>query len=246
MEVNNFFKGTIRSGILMLSVLSTANAALIANLSFTEPRGVVSPTDSIEMWVTLSLDPSSDPLEYDVSQGLFRGIPASYIPTEGSVYDFDTGSIDFYPFESYTGIYLSATYSCSGTFTEGCLAGEYRYNFNNTLNESLNIRDTLFMSPGESRDFLYATFTPNSAEVALGEYTYYRAAFGILVEGVNSNGDTMSAGVTIAETCSTGDFSCEGFSRTVSAVPIPAAVWLFSAGLISLFGLSRNKIIKIT
>jgi hypothetical protein len=58
-----------------------------------------------------------------------------------------------------------------------------------------------------------------------------------------TNTATSLAFFTIEETDSSGNTTFLGFGRldAVSAVPIPAAVWLFGSGLLGLIGIARRK-----
>ncbi len=55
--------------------------------------------------------------------------------------------------------------------------------------------------------------------------------------GVVSGNDYQSTGVTWSLSAS----NATTYSMTVTAVPVPAAVWLFGSGLIGLIGIARRK-----
>jgi len=55
--------------------------------------------------------------------------------------------------------------------------------------------------------------------------------------GVVSGNDYQSTGVTWSLSAS----NATAYSMTVTAVPVPAAVWLFGSGLIGLIGIARRK-----
>jgi hypothetical protein len=55
--------------------------------------------------------------------------------------------------------------------------------------------------------------------------------------GFNANFDIMTAHVTQCTDTGTGTDACP----TVTAVPVPAAVWLFGSGLLGLVGIARRK-----
>jgi len=134
---------------------SNAHAAVVSSLSFTNPTGTAISTDTIDIWVTLSLAPSSEALTYDSSISPLAGLPASLIPTEG--YDYVTSS--YVPFASYTNVNPLTGRYCSGNFTDICGAGEYTFNSSNTWFDIMN--NPLAMNPGENRDFLVGQFVHN-------------------------------------------------------------------------------------
>jgi len=212
-----------------------AYAAVVSSLSFTNPTGTATSTDTIEIWVTLSLDPSSEALTYDSSISPLAGLPASLIPTEG--YDYVTSS--YVPFASYTDARPLTGRYCNDNFTNGCSAGEYTFNYTTSW---FDIRNNSFtLNPGESRDFLFDTFIPTDGSATPGNYIFYNGYLGFNIIGLDAAGNTIDATINLGITCPTRTADC-AFTRTVSAVPVPAAVWLFGSGLIGLAGIARRKI----
>jgi hypothetical protein len=231
---------------LNIFLIGNSNAAIIANLSFITPTGTVSPTASIEVWVRLSLDPQSDPFTFDKSLGPTAGAPTSLIPTEGVVYD---------------PLYYTYTPGLFDTYIDAGIGTGYDYQYNNFINDCNSsscgynyytrdylpnsvreLEDKSFtLNPGESLDVMHGYFIPrNDGTASPNTYTLYNLTLSLWNYGLTSEGESISGYTVFAETCPTRDASC-AFTRTVSAVPVPAAVYLFSSGLIILFGMTRRK-----
>lgn len=231
------------TSFLML-IGGAANAAVISSLSFTSPAGTVGSTDSIEVWATLTVDPASDePLTYDGGSYL-GGLPTSLIPTEAEVWNPETFSYDYTPFGSYDYVGAFTSQTCSGTFTSGCSDGEYHISANTSgLGNGWFDLTTLNLAPGQSQDFLLYVFTPTDGSAAPGEYTFYNMGLGFTVHGLDADGNAIEQDILFGATCVSQSESC-AFTRTVvSAVPVPAAVWLFGSGLLGLVGIARRKVI---
>src|SRR5262249_40875114 len=127
---------------LALIGFATAGAALAlptATLTFRDPTGTVSRTDSIDVWVTLTLAPTSVPLTTDSTGAVTSGVepsdlPAGFTPTFSVVNNF---------------------FSCSSavTFTTNCInAPPYAFTFNTGAN-SFVAAENLNLQPGDSQDF---------------------------------------------------------------------------------------------
>lgn len=235
---------------------SVANAAPTGALAFITPTGTVSPTDVIDVWVRLTLDSGSAPLQLDSTlPGL--GVNPADIPAE---------------WVSLTGAYTNTSFLCSGTFTTRCDGPPYDFSFNASGPDSFNFLADITIDPGESRDYLFGSFTPSAGSVAPGTYTFYNAKFFLVLDGLvpqtepqldengnpvldengnpvvvpvlDENGDPVllpvEQSLSIAETCPTQTSDC-AFTRTVSAVPLPAAAWLFGSGLLGLIGVARRR-----
>lgn len=198
------------SALLLCTVLllpDAATAALTGSLSFRDRVGVVTPTESIEVWLTLSLDASSDPLITDADRHIVSGVDLS-----------EFGTVD----DSY----LNTAFLCSGTFTSFCTSGPpYKFTFN-VGPDSLVFPRNFDMQPGQSRDFLFGTFAPSNGAVAPGTYRFYTATLHAGAEGLDQAGAPLERTIDLFSTCGNGDDSC-AFERTVVAqqvVPEPASV----------------------
>lgn len=223
------------STLILLSTSSLPTyAAIEATLTYKTPTGIALPTEVIQVWGTLSLSSSSDTFTYDPSIPSPYGIDASIFPTTGNNYNLNIFDA---PFASITGSNLFVSRNCSGNFGNGCSAGEYT--IEQGTSTWFQIEQPFTMTAGESRDFLLAEFTPTDGSAAPGDYIFYTAGLGIDISGLDADNNEITSEVAFIA-CSSGDESC-AFTRTVSAVPIPTAAWLFTSGLLGLLGFSRNK-----
>ena len=233
-----------------LLLVGSVHAAVIANLSFITPSDTVSPTDPIDVWVRLSLDSLSDPFTYDSSISPTAGLPTSLIPIESDIYDPVTDTLKTVPFDVYTGVGFSVGYGYQDNSFINSATGsaEYTYATNHYFPDtSIYLSDATFtLNAGESIDILHGTFTPKFDDNAAPDvYTFYNASYSLFFTGLSAEGESITAFTRLAETCPTNESSC-AFTRTVSdvpisAVPVPAAVWLFGSGLLGLIGLARRK-----
>lgn len=213
---------------------SAVHSALVTSAKFTNPTGLVNPTDAIEVWVTLSVAPESDPLVIDPSLGYPFGLPTSFIPSHAN------GPRGMIPFASYTSARIGAGFLCSGNFVSNCYNGE-NYTFSFGFGEdAVNAfpAKPLRLAAGESRDFLFGIFTPTTGGADIGDYIFYDVFFLLFVDGLDAAGKPLNVYVELGSTCSNSSSSC-AFTRTVSDVPIPAAGVLFLSGL-GLVGAARR------
>jgi hypothetical protein len=203
----------------MLAGVETASAALIATLNFTTPTGFVGPTDSIPIYLTLALDPSSDALITDGSGNVISGltIPPGFNPTNTNLNEF---------------------LQCSGTFITGCGGlGSTPYQFNFNFNPPNFIAPANFdLEAGNSFTWLFGTFTPVGM-TAPGTYTLPEV--GVFIQ--MWDGQTHLGDVQIADIFSSGGPS---FTRTVTGdvVPEPGTWMLMLSGLALAVGAARRKI----
>lgn len=158
---------------------SPANAAYLATLAFTEPSGTVAPDESIPVWLTLTLDPVSDPLAVtlDGEADPPFGVPLANYPDfvatplggrQGLAYQLVS-------LDRVFAIQLNASISCGGTLLNNCAGSPYTFRFNRSGPDSPVLRpdDTwpeLAVAAGASRDFLLGTLSP-SGPVSPGNYT---------------------------------------------------------------------------
>lgn len=274
--------------LTLLSAFTAASAgvqaAYVGSLQFITPTGMVGPTDSIDVWVRFTLDPSSDPLVLD---GDPYGTPPFGVPETNYPTYFYSGTVassNIVPdsWTSFSNIYLNTSFLCAGTFTSSCTNGPaYDFSFNTSGPDSLNFLNSYALNPGDSVDYLFGTFTPSAGAVAPGTYYFYGTSlilnfqgtasfrqyqvdeFGNYIQATDENGDPLydefgdpiylfdlvsaddtvgSIDIAVTPCWGNTDPSCSGaFVRTVSAVPVPAAAWLFGSGLIGLVGLARRR-----
>jgi hypothetical protein len=220
---------------LMVGLLQSAAAysAVIGSLVFVTPTGTVGATDTIDINVRLTLDASSDPLTYNPYDSYPNGVNDNDIPLEG--HD-DFGNPVVFAEYSYIGQFTGR--SCNDTFTVGCSGAGSQYSYSvPTTNSWFDFDGTI--NAGESMDFTLYTLTPVAGGAAPGTYDLFTGYLGLEIIGEDEFGSELRADIySFSTNCS--DANCT-FSRTVSAVPLPAAAWLFGSAMIGLFGIARRK-----
>lgn len=162
--------------------------------------------------VTVSLDPSSVSTQSENSISL--DVLADFSTTE-----IDGGSIDF-GFDSALLAYNNFTWDSSfASFTQDTL---------------IDVQDTDLVSIVFSTS-LFGTLTGNG-------HTLGTITFDALTEGTGS--------ISMTDSLKYGGFvfagnpvavSYNNASVDISAVPVPAAVWLFGSGLVGLAGIARRR-----
>ncbi|MEM9057229.1 MAG: VPLPA-CTERM sorting domain-containing protein, partial [Pseudomonadota bacterium] len=214
---------------------ATANASLIGTLSFIEPTGTVTANESIQVWVRLTLDANSDPLTYNPTDPFPAGLDPDLLPLEGR--NRETGEI--VPFESYSFASPFVSRGCDDTFTVGCSDPGSQYSFESASSNSwFNFTGSL--GSGDSLDFMLYTLTPTDGTATPGTYELFTAGLGFLVFGEDADGNELLGEVLRFDT-DCGGPECT-FTRTVSAVPLPAAAWLLGSALLGVFGASRRAV----
>lgn len=227
---------------------NNVQAAYSGTLEFVNPTDTANSTDSIPVWVRFTLDQFSDPL-------ILTGDPSETPPfgVDPSVYSSLT---DFYSYDWQTGtshriingtinrvdsIYLNTWFSCSGSFTSSCTVGpEYDFNWAYQPEGGIIGSNNIFILPGDSRDYLFGTFTPTNGSAAEGVYEFFGTGLSFNIVGevtgieVDDQGNPVS-GIPAVFANASASFdlaSTHGstpFTRTVTAVPLPNAFWLFGS-----------------
>lgn len=219
---------------LTLAFCNMASAAIIGTLTYLEPTGTVSSTDTIEVWARLTLTEDSDPLFYD-RDDIDGNFGWANLPTEG----YNTETWEIGTFEYYTWSGLFASRGCSGTFSDGC--SDTPYDVSQFESTWFEIDNPFELLPGESADFLLALIIPKDGWAAPGLYTLYNMGLGIFVQGFDGDGNKLEADLVVFNTC-LGDLPGCAFTReVVSEVPVPAAAWLFGSGVLGLAGMVRAR-----
>lgn len=211
---------------------TTASSAVIGTLEFTNPTGTVGANDTIDVYVTLTLESFSDDLTFYPYDAFPNGVNPDDLPTEA----WDWDSEDYVPFDSYDYIGAYVSRGCTDTFTVGCSDAGSQYSYS-TDNDWFDFEGTL--SAGDSLTLKLFELTPVAGGAAPGTYELFNAGFGLTVYGQDADGNPLD------ETLYAFDTNCAGasctFTRDVSAVPLPAAAWLFGSAMLGLVGLSRRR-----
>ena len=212
--------GCSMAAVAAMLMASQAQAAVIATLSFDTPTGTVASNADIPVWMTLTLDPSSDPITTDASGYVTSPLSAQTIS------DLNGNS---------TGVYMSESVGCGDTL-DACNgpSSAYTFSFNRGAN-TFAAPANLDLEPGDSLDILLGTFTPNGGNAPAGTYEFNIAyvSFGYH--------DSTSDSTYLADIAHTPT----PFDRTVfsvSAAPEPAtwAMFLMGFGAVG-FGLRATR-----
>lgn len=156
---------------------------------------------------------------YFTNSGMTYG-PTDTIAMEAVFVNLDTTDIVI----PSTGVGASLTY---GTFPSGAYPGAGDYEFNFTAFDCFapppGCLANATVKPGESKSFLFGTFTPVTS-VAPGTYT------------------TMDAQISINTDSSYAWTSEEyGGHFVATVVPLPGTAWLFISGIAGLFSMTRAR-----
>lgn len=221
--------------ITLASTGAMAQAAFSSlKLEFTQPTGTAQSTDVIPIWVKLTNNDAQD-FVYDSALPL-AGLNSPDLPTSTWVLDPVTQQYDEHVFANYTSFRLSVGVGCSGSFTNNCNDAAYHFEFAS----SEPFGDPFKLAPGQSFTYLYGTFAPVGGAAPAGTYEFYRSVVWLDVNGVDTQGEEISAVVFPATTCNsdtTADCLAAGnavFTRTVTAVPEPAQALMLALGLAGL------------
>lgn len=118
-------------------------------------------------------------------------------------------------------------------------AAAWRFQFNHGA-DGFIAQQAMPLAPGESRDYLYGTFTPRNGPVAPGLYSLSTASMSISVTGNYANGDFIAYTLNLGETCGARTADC-AFTRVVTAVPEPETHALMGLGLMATIAIARRR-----
>lgn len=211
-----------------LSATSYTNAAPINELIitggsfiFSTGGGTLNPAAFSSM--------SVDGLNYDGSVPATSGSEASYASTSIVTAQFSTSENDFGSiavFTSDSDQVSSGFPATTGDITDSILTLD--------LSAWTMFWNGSYFNMGSSSDLVdgsvCVTVTATNCSTAIT--TTYDAATG----GFTATWNAVTVGG-----CCNGHLSTWNITGTVSAVPVPAAVWLFGSGLIGLAGIARRK-----
>lgn len=156
---------------------------------------------------------------YYVDRTIGEGDVNGYIETDGTL-----GTIDFSNFVDY---HLEITGSNFSSASTGIIDISTSPSYLEGSSMSATAEDLLFDTTG-SGFILWMT----------DNYTHFWC---IEVDGCNTGFASESLGYTDIDLANTVVQSAEFAFASVTAVPVPAAVWLFGSGLIGLVSVARRK-----
>jgi hypothetical protein len=177
-----------------------AQAAYIGTLEFLEPSATVMADQTIPVWLRFTLDPASDPLILNSDSGGSPpfGVPVSNVPTDFTFNWFNPDTqlgetLSNGNFSNLSSVRLNTSYVCTGTFTNVCSPAAYQFDFNIAGPDSINFlpdntAGDVNLQPGQSRDYLFGTFSPVGGAAPAGTYEFFGTElflefFGTVVTG---------------------------------------------------------------
>ena len=180
------FAPFVKTGLIASMALlaaGQASAAPYGTLTFDTPYAVVSPTDSIDVWVTFTLDANSVDLLLDNGGEVASGtLDSSEIPSDWLSYS-----------HSYLNTYYGHTGDTFSTFSNPAHA--YNFNFNSSQPDSLNFLDTYSLLAGQSVSYKFGTFSPVGGVAPAGTYQFLSTGLTLNLVGTaqktDENGDLV-------------------------------------------------------
>jgi len=216
--------------IILLLLLLYTSSSRAAAIDFIDNDIYLSDTISGLDWLDVTLTKNKSFNEVSVllaTDPLYSGWRYATVPdvetllsnyTDSIISDSTTLTDNIMPLVSLLGITGQYTNS-SGTIFRSYNSGKYTSGFTATMGNVLSSKSTFGYRASRG------TFRPSQT-------TYY-FAIGDVSPSTNVTQDFISPTI--------GSFLVRNSLTSPSAVPIPAAVWLFSSGLIGLLGIAKRK-----
>jgi hypothetical protein len=229
----------VTASLLMVALAQVASADISGTVTFTQPIVHVGSTDQIPVYLTLTLDPASDPVDID-SSGQVTDLSTSQIQANlfGSFTDSNNNSVN-YTFDSSDtfSVVPNEDITCSGNFFVGCggPGSAYDYNFG-FAPQGFNGQTSLDLAPGSATTYLLATFIPAGAGAPSGTYNLPNADLFFQVYD-DSVLDSNSQALHIADVYFNTDESA-GFTAIVT--PEPGFYGFLGLGLTGLLVSTRR------
>ena len=207
----------------------------VTKVGWVERTGTTSGTDAVEVWLRLTVTQlDAGPLVLDGTSAGFGASDFEKLAQRG------LARIDE--------ISNSGSASCGSSDTffpqpplRRCNdpAAAWGRQFNRGAN-GFFVAQAAPIEPGQSRDYLFATFTPKNGPVAAGTYRLLTASLHVAVVGVDADGNFLPVALQLGATCGVSDLDC-AFTRTVTAVPEPRTYALMGLGLLLMTAVARRR-----
>lgn len=215
------------ASVVMLGLpFGKASAVIIGELEFVEPRKVISADESIDVWMRLTLDGTSDPLMFSTFADFPNGLPLDLLPLYGT--DNFTGE-QFIPFSFYESIGVYFESECSETAFGLCGQNTSQYAIGDRSDwlDILGSVEPLILAPGDSFEFLLYDLNPVNGSVQPGTYALDQALAGFDIFGRDAQWRSISNIVLQFGTCDNAFGTDCNFTRTVLPISEPSVAFIF-------------------